>query len=376
VITCVVTENPADLQTSFVQTHVKHLPGQVIAIAGFLPHEGSRPVLSQAVQARLARKMRRIVTGKGWDDEITRSYAAVFRRASVVLAEFGPTGVRVLPACMLTRVPLVVHFHGYDASVSDVLQQFSQRYKFMFSRAAAVISVSRKMHERLLSLGAPPERTFYIPYGIDCERFVPLEAAGHDPGVILTAGRFVDKKAPHLTILSFANVVNQQPFARLRMIGDGPLLGACRDLVRALRIEHAVEFIGSQPHDTIRMEMQRASVFAQHSVEAANGDSEGTPLAILEACATGLPVVATNHAGIADSVIHAETGFLVEERDIDGMAQAMLALLRDPALARRFGAAARRRILGAFSQPEQIKKLSLVLEDAAGLSSVAQYPDR
>ena len=109
-------------------------------------------------------------------------------------------------------------------------------------------------------------------------------------------------------------------------------------------------------------EMRRVRCFVQHSVEAASGDCEGTPVAIIEAGATGLPVVATRHGGIPDVVIEGETGFLVDEHDVDGMAHCMLRLAEDPALAGRLGEAARARIESCFSMQRSIGELWRIIQ--------------
>ena len=84
---------------------------------------------------------------------------------------------------------------------------------------------------------------------------------------------------------------------------DGPLMSECRRLAQVLGIEQSVTFLGAQAPAVVREEMRSVRCFVQHSVEAASGDCEGTPVAIIEAGATGLPVVATRHGGIPDVVI-------------------------------------------------------------------------
>src|SRR5690606_23417476 len=126
--------------------------------------------------------------------------------------------------------------------------------------------------------------------------------------------------APHLTLHAMKLVLDQVPEARLRMIGDGPLLGTCQDIAQALAIDHAVTFLGACPHEQVFAEMQSARAFVQHSVVSRDGNSEGTPNSVLEASAAGLPVVATRHAGISDVIADNGTGFLVVERDVQGMA--------------------------------------------------------
>jgi glycosyltransferase involved in cell wall biosynthesis len=253
-----------------------------------------------------------------------------------------------MEACRVTGLPLIAHFHGYDASVHSVLRELAQCYAQLFREAAAVIAVSRAMERRLLALGADPARLHYNCYGVDCDFFRPGNAE-HAPPVLLAVGRFVEKKAPQLTLLAFAEVLRRAPEARLRMIGDGPLLASCRDLAAGLCVAHAVEFLGAQGSEIIRQEMARARCFVQHSVEAADGDCEGTPNVVLEAGACGLPVVSTRHGGIPDVVVEGETGFLVDERDVPTMAAALLRLVHDPALAGALGRAARHRMETHFS---------------------------
>jgi glycosyltransferase involved in cell wall biosynthesis len=210
-------------------------------------------------------------------------------------------------------------------------------------------------------MGAPPEKVHYVPSGVDCRDFSLTDAAVAPP-TILSVGRLVEKKAPHLTLIAFARVLHECPEARLRIIGDGPLLGPCRDLVSALKLGDSVTFLGWQPHTVIRNEMQTARCFAQHSVVALDGDSEGTPVSVIEASATGLPVVATRHAGIGDVVIDGVSGFLVDELDVDGMAGALVRLLTDPALASRMGAAGRAQVEARFEKDDRVAQLWSIVE--------------
>ncbi|NQT92949.1 MAG: glycosyltransferase family 4 protein, partial [Lentisphaerae bacterium] len=103
-----------------------------------------------------------------------------------------------------------------------------------------------------------------------------------------------------------------------------------------------------------------------HSVRSPDGDCEGTPVAVLEAGASGLPVVAKKHAGIKDVVISGETGILVDEFDVRGMSRAMLELARDPGKAGVLGANARERIVSEFSQEQRLGRLAEILEEAVG----------
>jgi glycosyltransferase involved in cell wall biosynthesis len=148
------------------------------------------------------------------------------------------------------------------------------------------------------------------------------------------------------------------------MIGDGPLKDACVDLARELGLADAVTFLGARGPDVVRGEMRGARAFVQHSIVAPSGDSEGTPVAIIEAGATGLPVVSTRHGGIPDVVVEGETGLLVDEQDVDGIAAHMATLLENPALAARMGRAARERIQQEFSMPRRLDTLADIIARA------------
>jgi glycosyltransferase involved in cell wall biosynthesis len=335
------------------------------------PFIADRPVLSQVKWRRGLRKLHRLALSKDWSWEATRAYIAAFRRhrIQVVLAEYGFTGVAVAEACRLTNTPFVVHFHGYDASAQEILDEFADRYRAMFLQTRAVIAVSRTMIEQLVHLGCSRQKLVYCPYGVDCERFVGSLPSQSEP-VFLAVGRMIEKKAPHLTILAFWKLLREVPEARLRIVGGSDLFGVCRDLVKALGIEDAVSFLGFQNHERVQREMRQARAFVQHSVIAHNGDREGTPVAVLEAAASGLPVVATRHAGIPDVVQDGYTGLLVDEHDIDGMANHMRTLALDADLAAEMGRNAAQYTRRFFSTDRSIDRLGKILDAAAEATSI------
>jgi glycosyltransferase involved in cell wall biosynthesis len=185
---------------------------------------------------------------------------------------------------------------------------------------------------------------------------------------ILAMGRFTDIKANYLTLLAFKMVLEQAPEARLVMAGDGELLETCRTLAQVWGIADKVTFPGAVAHAQNRTLFSQACCFAQHSVCPSYGDAEGTPVVILEAQAGGLPVVSTRHAGITEAVIHGETGFLVEELDVDGMAAHLLTLVQNPELSRNMGEKARNHIRDHYSMERHIGVLQQVVDDSRTLT--------
>jgi glycosyltransferase involved in cell wall biosynthesis len=174
-------------------------------------------------------------------------------------------------------------------------------------------------------------------------------------------GRFTDKKAPYYTILAFKKVVVHYPDVKLLLAGDGVLLNTCKNLVNYLGLEKNICFLGVITPEEYQDILKESLAFVQHSITADNGDMEGTPLAVLEASAAGLPVISTLHAGIPDVIKHRETGLLCDEHDIEGMAENMMSLLKHISLAKSLGNSGKNFISKNFSLERHITKLNEIL---------------
>ncbi len=284
---------------------------------------------------------------------------------NVVLAEYGPTAVAVLKICNHLQIPLVPHFHGYDATEKTTIHHFKNKYKDLFNYASAVVAVSKKMIIDLIELGCPIEKINLSPCGPSIEFFQVKPIAIKNQFIAI--GRFVEKKAPHLTLAAFKIVNEKYPDSNLVMIGEGELLSVCKHLAELWGIKNKVEFRGILTPEVIRNNLNESVAFVQHSVVAFNGDCEGTPVAVMEASAASLPVIATKHAGINDVIIHGQTGFLVEEFDVKKMAEYMIELIEQPELARKLGEAGRKNIKDNFSLEKNLSELKQVLKKAAAI---------
>jgi len=285
-------------------------------------------------------------------------------QVDIILAEFGFTGLSMLKLSRKTGIPLITYFHGVDAYSREILDTYN--YGPLFRDGEKIFVVSRHMHHQLVKLGCPAEKLILNPCG-PAEVFFSVVNSYHSRN-FLSVGRFVEKKAPDLTIRAFKKVTGKYPDARLRMVGDGPLLQPCRDLVKELGIGDNVVFEGLLSPEQIAQLCSDTLVFVQHSRVAANGDSEGTPVAVLEAGASGLPVVATRHAGIPDVVLEGQTGYLIDEGDIDGMAAAMIRILDEPNIAAQLGSAARKRIKQYFTLEKHIDIINQQIEQTVALA--------
>ena len=277
-------------------------------------------------------------------------------KIDLVLAEYGPTAVSVMAACARADVPLVAHFHGWDAYTQYNIATYGERYKHLFEQVAAVVAVSNHMREQLISLGANPENIFHNACGAEVSGELRAYPAKADKRYIMV-GRLTEKKAPICSIKAFSMLLEEHPDAVLEVIGDGDMRAECEELCDQLGIAGSVSFHGARPHADVLAGLARARCFIQHSVRAKDGDHEGTPVGVLEAMGMGLPVVATRHGGILDLIDTDQVGSLVDEHNIDGMSRAMARFAKDPMLAQDVGERARELVLQNWTSEKSIERL-------------------
>ena len=285
-------------------------------------------------------------------------------RPSAILAQYGTNGLRVLPAARAEKVPVVVHFHGFDLSALLSSWYYRASLRRALPHVHRCIVVAEYMETELLDLGCSVDKITKIPCGVPINEFVASSGAARSECRFLMVGRLTEKKRPDLSIQAFAMVAANHPKARLVVVGDGILMPAVRDAISKCGITDQVELLGAQPPERVRTEMSRASVFIQHSVTSSKGDKEGWPVSIAEAAASGLPIVSTRHASIPEQVCHGESGFLCDEGDWRLMGQYMIQLAGDAALRKQMGEAGRAHI-SKFDTSRQIALLEDVLASAA-----------
>lgn len=350
---------------TFIKAHKDYLNGEIYHYhTGFLPKklDGHGALMTYDIKSRLLRKMAK--SSPFEPDEQVFFQSLKDNEIQVVFAEYGPTGAHVTRACKAAGIPLVVHFHGYDASQYDKLEKYAQPYKDMFEYASQVIVPSKKMKSMLLECGAIESRITRTPYGPD-PLFLEMARIENSETKFLFAGRFVDKKAPYYLLLAFKELLAKGVEAKLTMAGDGALWPAVKNMVEYFGMSEQVMLTGSCDHATIVKLMQEATCYVQHSIRAESGDMEGAPVAIIEAAASGLPVVSTRHAGIPDVILEEETGYLVDEHDVSAMAEAMEKIAKDPKAAFEMGQASRERVKENFTREMNIATINKVIQEAA-----------
>jgi colanic acid/amylovoran biosynthesis glycosyltransferase len=199
--------------------------------------------------------------------------------------------------------------------------------------------------------GCPREKIRVIHHGIPLSRFpfAPRQAPQGGPVVILTAGRLIPKKGPDDLARAFARVCREGADVTLRVIGEGPMREEMEAILAEAGVRDRVAFLGLLSPEAVAAEMRQAHLFCLPSRVGPDGDSEGIPNVVKEAMATGLPVVSTYHAGIPELVEDGVSGYLVPERDVEGLAERLARLIRAPGCWEAMGRAGRAKVEVEFS---------------------------
>ncbi len=291
-------------------------------------------------------------------------------RPKLVHAQFGPDGLRALPLARKLGIPLITTFRGYDIQLDKAAllrsgsvswMQYALGMRRLAREGALFLAVSDALRSRALVRGFPDDRMLTHVDGIDLARFQPVAQPGRER-TILHVGRLVEKKGTRLLIRAFARVAASFPDARLIIAGDGPLRAGLEQEAAALGLDGRVRFLSHTPPDEVAELMRQAWLLAVPSITARNGDAEGLPTVVVEAAASGLPVVGSIHAGIPEAIDDGVTGLLVPEGALEPLADALLRLLADPGMRQAFGVAARRLAEERFDARRQAERLETLYD--------------
>jgi glycosyltransferase involved in cell wall biosynthesis len=248
------------------------------------------------------------------------------------------------------RVPLAIGLHGSDVFMAEkpMVRAWAGR---ALRRSRLLTACSPELARRMEALGADPKRSHVIPYGVDLGLFHPdparraiwrerLGIPGAAP-VLLGVGRMATKKGFHVLVGALPRLFAGAPEAHVVLAGGGDRLEELRAATASWR--ERVHFPGPVLHDTLPDLYRAADLFVLPAIHDAKGNVDGLPNVILEAMASGLPVVASDLSGIPLAVEEGVSGRLVPEGDGAALAEALLALARGTPERRRMGEAARRR---------------------------------
>lgn len=237
-------------------------------------------------------------------------------KVQVIHAHFGQLGALITPVARRLQIPLVVSFYGKDLSNFVAHPRWKGRFADMWQTAQAVLALGEQMVEALARAGCPRRKLSVMPIAVDLGRIQYVERqppVGPSPLQMVGVGRLIKKKGFDVALRALSHLPEPEK-VHFTIVGDGPQRDELQALVAQLDLAQTVSFAGWLSHERVIQEMSRAHVFLLPSrTDPDSGEMEGTPTVLLEAQATGLPVISTVHAGIPDIVQNGRTGWLVAE---------------------------------------------------------------
>lgn len=369
----------AQYVVTFLKPEMLHVYRQITALHAYRPvvfcqkreNADAFPFAEIVLQPKpLTHPLRRL-----WQKQIRRQPITIYRsEARRTLAElhrvgarvlhvyFGHIGVHLLPLLEIADVPVIVSFHGADAG----FDQDAERTRRMFEKCALLLVRSESIGKRLVEMGCDPGKIRLHRTGVPLgqiafsQRTVPPDGTWR----CVQACRLIAKKGLATTLRAFAEFARPFPKATLTIAGEGPQLEELLALAAELGIAAQVTFAGFLSQEKLRALFAESHLFLHPSELTGEGDQEGVPNAMLEAMASGLPVVATTHGGIPEAVENGVSGLLFAERDHAALGEAMRLLAGDPARFAAMSLAARARVTEQFDLDAQTRVLERCYDEA------------
>ena len=281
------------------------------------------------------------------------------RNAQLLHVYFGHTGVHLLPFMRNWSRPSLVSFHGMDIMLRNEEPGYNHRLRALLATLPLVLARSESLGSRLMELGCDASKIRINRTGVPMGGFPYLVHSPPADGAwcIIQASRFIEKKGLEITLKAFAEFRKKYPNSELILAGEGPLEGQLKDLAQTLGVGGSVHYPGFLNQKQLAAAYRSAHLFLHPSQTTTSGDQEGVPNSMLEAMASGLPVVATLHGGIPEAVHSGYDGLLVPERDTAALANALFEIAEDSVTYETFSRNAAQSVRENFEQGRSIARL-------------------
>jgi colanic acid/amylovoran biosynthesis glycosyltransferase len=295
------------------------LPDARFIIAPYARWSIDGPTLRERMTARLT-----LTLGLVW----RRLMLFRMQEVDIMHAHFSFMGWRYLWLSRMTSVPLVVSFYGFDYEyLPKTNPVWVQRYRKLFKKAALFLVEGTAGRNKLIQMGCSAEKIKVVRLGVPVDK-IPYYERKKKSGELklVQIASFVEKKGHDVTIKAFIRSFRRSPHMTLTLVGKDTagIRDSLKRSIAEASLESHVEFIDGIDFSRLYSFMREYHVFIHPSRYARNGDCEGgAPVVLLDAQATGMPVLSTFHCDIPDEVVHGETGILVNENDIETLSKAI-----------------------------------------------------
>ncbi|MCS3855301.1 colanic acid/amylovoran biosynthesis glycosyltransferase [Salinibacter ruber] len=308
----------------------------------------------------------------GWNPSYY--YMAHKYAPDVFHAHFGPKGCRVLPIAGSLGIPIVTTFYGYDVSkLPSKSDEWLEKYEKLFNKGNMFLAEGPFLAEQLIDIGCPPEKIKVQRLGIELDRYpyIPRKRSEGEPLRVLMAGRFDRKKGFVDGLKAFAEFVRKGGEGEVTIVGgsDGSeqsnkVRKKLYHIAKSYDIKDITNFKGFIPLDELKSEYYNHHMLLSpsHTVKETGENEGGAPVILLEAQATGLPVVATKHCDIPFVVDDESTGFLAKERQVNELVESLFSLYENEKLRHEMGVNASKKMAKQHDAVEKGSDLESVYE--------------
>ena len=249
-------------------------------------------------------------------------YIPMFNRLSaeskLLHVHFGYNAIKLTGLKKKRNIPMICSLYGIDAHHFPYARKRNlSKMQGMFQVVDKVLVLGQYMKSQLINLGCPEDKIIVHHLGIHLDKieFVQRTFEKSRPVRFLLASSFLEKRGVEISLEALTKLKNDVDFT-VDIIGDGPLKPRILDIIKSGKLEEKVKMHGYQPYEFFIKLAYDCDVMLQASKTSASNDKEGTPMSLVDAMATGMPVVSTRHGDIPEIVVDGVTGFLAEEGSV------------------------------------------------------------
>ena len=379
----------------FLKRDMLHIYRQIMGIQNFDPwiitrsrqnadqfsYDEKRVAVIPKPKTRFFRRLwYRQICKKPWfiyDSEVREFLFALGRsEARLLHIYFGNHAIHLLPLIKTYNRPIVVSFHGADAAVDMDIPPYREAMRQVLEAADMVFSRSQALANDVIALGCAEEKMRIQRTGIPLKEWLLKPRTPPEDGRwrFFQSCRLVEKKGLKTSLRAFAIVRKKYPKAEFEIAGDGPMREEAEKLAAELELGESVKFHGFVNQDQLMDLIYQCHFFLHPSETGPDGNREGVPNALLEAMASGMPALATNHGGIPEAIENGVSGVLVEERDHEGLAAGALQMMDDKELYSRYLHGGRKAIEDKFERRRNIEILEGYYQEMLDMPHLARQP--
>lgn len=265
----------------------------------------------------------------------------------IIQCHFGSEGLKGMELREIGAIQgkLCTIFHGLD--LSGHLKKYGDcLYDRLFEKGDLFLPISSYWENKLIKLGCDDDKIIVHRMGIDCQKFMftPRQPEPDSSIRLVSIARLVEKKGIEYGIRAVAKFSQFYPKIQYDIIGNGELRESLEKLIEKLKVEKIIKLMGWKKRQDVIEILNKSDALLAPSITSNKGDKEGIPVVLMEAMAMGLPVISTYHSGIPELVEDGISGFLVPERDVDGIVEKLSYLIENPKMWSAMGRAGRQRV--------------------------------